>query len=240
MWKNIASFVFGFALGGVTVYFATKESFKKEEEEAINSIREYYRDKDIQRDKNMAEELNKRKSEMAEDILNAKSEAEHINYTNKYTEKEEHQNHKPKEGKRPVKEPSKKDIIQNALNEYEEELEDSTDIFYDEEEEEEKNYYPSDYTPTEQPAPIPFAISPNEFANGRLYYEKMDLAYYEDDDILIDEYSENIIDDLMNTVGAGFKSKFDEYETGVAYIRNEKIGTDYCIVKHKGSYFNEE
>ena len=76
----------------------------------------------------------------------------------------------------------------------------------------------------------PYSISYPDFADENSHFEKKSLLYYINDDILIyDETSEQVDDDSM-ILGDDWRDAIGEYEEGTAYIRNEKISTDFEII----------
>lgn len=83
--------------------------------------------------------------------------------------------------------------------------------------------------PSDGLAEAPYTISQFEFINGEPYYDKTTLNYY-DDDILEEELTEGIIEDINAVVGRESLTKFGEYEDDVVFVRNEKLCTDYEII----------
>ena len=91
--------------------------------------------------------------------------------------------------------------------------------------------------PNEGLADAPYTISQFEFINGEPYYDKTTLNYY-DDDILEEELTEGIIEDIDAVVGRESLTKFGEFEDDVVFVRNEKLCTDYEII-HQHRNFAE-
>ncbi len=108
-----------------------------------------------------------------------------------------------------------------------------------EEEDETEEYMPDDYHPDDIPAQGPYSISRREFSNGKLYFDKADLEYYEEDDVLVDPYTDEVITDLRNSVGEGFRIEFSKEDPDMAYIRNENTGSDYSIRRIHARYYDE-
>lgn len=87
--------------------------------------------------------------------------------------------------------------------------------------------------PTEGLEDKPYSITPEEFTilNG---FDKVTLTYYEEDETLVNESEESV---ELSIVGFDKDiSAFGEYENDVAYIRNERVSTDYEIILVHSSY----
>lgn len=86
----------------------------------------------------------------------------------------------------------------------------------------------------------PYVISVDEFNEGEESYDKTNLTFYEADDTLVDE-RDTPIDTVDYTVGEDNLTKFGHGsgDHNVVYIRNEKIGTDFEVIRSKGSYSHE-
>ena len=84
--------------------------------------------------------------------------------------------------------------------------------------------------PKESVADRPYTISGEEFVNGNKFYDKTTLNYY-DDGILEDEITEEIIEDIDAAIGMDSLTKFGEYEEDVVFVRNERLSTDYEVVR---------
>jgi len=81
-----------------------------------------------------------------------------------------------------------------------------------------------------------YVISISQFGAEREDYETLSLSYYEGDDTLADEKDE-IIQDVIGTVGEGLLCFGDQSEDpDVVYVRNERLGIDYEIVRLHKSY----
>lgn len=79
----------------------------------------------------------------------------------------------------------------------------------------------------------PKAIHPDEF-DELDEYDTISLTHYTDG-VLADE-DDNIIEDIANTVGEDYESHFGEYEDDAVYIRNDRLKTDYEILKDYRPY----
>lgn len=83
---------------------------------------------------------------------------------------------------------------------------------------------------------LPYIIDDERFYNEFDHHDKITLIYYRVDDVLCDE-NEEIIDDIERTVGYDVLNLLDTQTN--AWIRNEKINTDYEIVAVNRSYTQE-
>ena len=79
----------------------------------------------------------------------------------------------------------------------------------------------------------PYIISPEEYEEGD--YDRETLDYYEGDGVLVDAFGE-IVDDVAETVGEDFSSRFGEYEQDTVYVRNDITEIDYEILRVFGNY----
>lgn len=114
----------------------------------------------------------------------------------------------------------------------------------------------NDYDPAEREGPKeemfgsgPKIITPEEFtAEVSEYnemtneyevepYDKITLTYYEIDDVLVDDTDgRQEIVDVEDTIGSEALTRFGEYESNVVYVRNEKLGADYEVIREHLSY----
>lgn len=80
----------------------------------------------------------------------------------------------------------------------------------------------------------PYTISPDMF--GEIHQHNLvNLTYYEDG-ALVDDETDERIDDIENTVGEGFEKHFGVYEEDVMHVRNEELMVDYEIVFDHRNY----
>lgn len=81
----------------------------------------------------------------------------------------------------------------------------------------------------------PYVISPEAF--GELEdegYDSISLTYYADG-ILADD-TDDVIDDIQGTVGKHSLTMFGEYEDDAVHVRNERLKTDYEILRDSRYY----
>ena len=79
----------------------------------------------------------------------------------------------------------------------------------------------------------PYVISPLDF--GELDdYNQIELTYYTDGILEDEEY--NIVDDADELIGPDALTTFGEYEDDSVYVRNERLHTDFMILKDYRTY----
>lgn len=85
----------------------------------------------------------------------------------------------------------------------------------------------------------PYVISHVEFMENDPDHEQESLTYFEGDDILCDEKDESL--EPRYTVGEDVFAKFGygSNDNNVVYVRNEKLGIDYEILRSRGKYTRE-
>lgn len=74
----------------------------------------------------------------------------------------------------------------------------------------------------------PYVISPDEFGE-KDGYESVTLTYYADG--VLTDYFDNVISNVDEVVGFDSLDHFGEYEDDVVFVRNEKMETDYEILR---------
>ena len=94
--------------------------------------------------------------------------------------------------------------------------------------------YDDDLTIEERSKAKPVIISPDEFGEDHSY-DQIELVYYADG-ILADE--RDIISNIADIVGEDFESHFGEYEDDSVYIRNDRLRSEYAIIKDERSFYD--
>lgn len=95
------------------------------------------------------------------------------------------------------------------------------------------NKYTGEKGGAEDMADEPYVISPYDF--GELDgYSEIELTYYADDTLEDDEG--NIITDVDELVGSKSLLTFGEYEDDSVFVRNERLKTDFQILKDYRTY----
>lgn len=89
---------------------------------------------------------------------------------------------------------------------------------------------PFEYTIRVPSNNAPYLITEEEFYNGDQNFDKRTIYYYEGDDTLCDEGEE--VMDIDTFVGGESLEVIDR----VVYVRNERYGVDYEIIKMEGAY----
>lgn len=96
------------------------------------------------------------------------------------------------------------------------------------------NTYNSEKGGAEDVGTEPYVISPYDFGEFDDYHQ-IELTYYEGDDVLEDaEY--NIVTDRDVLLGPKALFTFGEYEDDSVFVRNERLRTDFQILKDYRSY----
>lgn len=83
----------------------------------------------------------------------------------------------------------------------------------------------------------PYILSVEEFEDGRPGYDSIGLSYYDGDDSLVDD-SEELVD-VDETVGADNLKAFADSDEDSMYIRNDKLGVDYEIIRVDGNFYDD-
>jgi hypothetical protein len=83
----------------------------------------------------------------------------------------------------------------------------------------------------------PYIISNGAYYEDMDHYDKLNLTYYEDDDVLTDD-GEEVIIDPTSLVGDKALTSFgqESEDPEVVYVRNDKLGADYEIIRLSKSY----
>jgi hypothetical protein len=86
----------------------------------------------------------------------------------------------------------------------------------------------------------PYVISFEEFSDNPDHHEQTTLTYYAADDTLADE-KESPIDNVDYVVGEDNLTRFGHgsNDSSVVYIRNERIDSDFEVIRSEGSYRKE-
>ena len=79
----------------------------------------------------------------------------------------------------------------------------------------------------------PYVIDPDEFAS-RDNWKTVSLTYYADDILEDEDY--NIVNDRDNLIGRKALTTFGEYEEDSVFVRNERLRTDFEILKDYRTY----
>lgn len=87
-------------------------------------------------------------------------------------------------------------------------------------------YRSDDKEPTAKRADA-YVISPDEFGEMESYDTKL-LTYYADD-ILVEDETEEIIENIEGTISVASLDHIGDYEDGIVHVRNDTLACDYEI-----------
>ena len=82
-----------------------------------------------------------------------------------------------------------------------------------------------------EPVDEPYAIGPDAYHDETIF-DKCTVTYYTESDVLVTDEDEIIEPEL---IGDGL-DHFDEYEMDTSFVRNEKMGQDFEIIRVNGAY----
>lgn len=85
-----------------------------------------------------------------------------------------------------------------------------------------------------------YVIPLDSFVDEMIGYDKITLGYYAEDDVLVDD-NEDIIDDVDYVIGHAALERFGDgsEDDDIVYVRNERTGADYEVIRHHKSYQTE-
>lgn len=84
----------------------------------------------------------------------------------------------------------------------------------------------------------PYSITPQQFVVERDYYEKVTVLYFNEDNTFVEEMNREIITNPTDLFGDSIQ--FGEFEEDVAYIRNDRISTDFEIIFNSSAFADED
>lgn len=216
--KMLFIFLGGAATGALISFALLKEKCETEVQEEIKAMKEYY-EKEI-------EEIEEHYEKEMDDLVaildkeEKKLEKKHKDLATKYSTQHENVIR------------IKQETIEGSI--YEED-----DIVYDEDEEDEQNHLRASFEEGIIPdtSRDPYVISRQEFDEEMLSFDKVTLLYYDLDDTLTDE-QDVLISDVCIVIGDDALSNFGNMseDPRTVFIRNEKFGTDYEVIKVYQSY----
>lgn len=214
LWQGIVIFCTGAVAGSVGSLFYLRAEFKKKVEEEISSrdmaIRELKREKE--------KSDNDREILVAQNKIDYSKVSEALSNALGYSE-----DNVSALVRKPRRERS--DASESVS-------ERRKDVVYSVDENGEVEEYPKEGTPDK-----PYGISSEDFLVTRKEYDKTTLTFYMNDSVLCNEEGD-IIQDPSYIIGdrADWMKEVGKYEDQIAYIRNEKIATDYEIICELKSY----
>ena len=91
--------------------------------------------------------------------------------------------------------------------------------------------------PKEERAENPYIIDVHDFEDFYHGFEKTCVTYYAGNNVLINDEMEEI--DVNSNIGLGNVNHLLEQESVTAFIRNERLGTDFEVLFEDGEYTDE-
>lgn len=227
--KIFASFLLGSVAGAAACYFVLRSEFEKTMAKEVANFKEKYAaKKEAPKEKDISVEATEKADEKDPVVTETKKEVyddlvqkqviHYENYAKKYRGKS-----KPSLDIN-MEKLTKKDM----LDVYEDQLEDET---FDDDEEDEDLY------PFEE-ADTPISIDSDKFSSDTLH-DKVTLLYFKKDNLLLVADEDEEFEDPEKFLGDSWDEAIGEFESGVAYIRNDKNLTDYEIIEENGHYIRE-
>ncbi len=216
----------GLVVGGVSGYFVTRAVITKKIQEIadreIESVKEHY-DRKAKLNKvgkyadisNLVddEELDESEEDVVESVTEQKADGDHVAYD--------------------------KIIKETGYNGDDEDVAQAITKVTERKEPIVKNVFKDPQPSIGQRDPeVPYLISTEEFmANDEFAFDQITLTYFEGDDTLTDE-REDIVSDVVRTVGRDNLLRFGEnsQDPNVVYVRNERLRSDFEIVRDPGKY----
>jgi len=204
-------FVLGAGIGSAITYFIVKDKYEVMLDEIENNYENVINNKD---------------DEIAKELLDSDNTSYNKTVNDKYTESS-------KEYKE-TQEQLINDILKNEGEQYKKDVIQINKLEKDKLEDIAKKYKHN--IMNQEINYDPHIISIEEFIESDNNYDKVSLFYYNEDDILTEE-NEEIITNRLELIG----DSLDEFgilsdNSDVVYVRNDKISTDFEIVRLNDSY----
>lgn len=221
--KTVLSFAVGAAVGAAATYILLKNKFEKQAQDDINEMRTEFKKRGHALLEELQSDLN--------DVLSGTEETSNVEEGKKIFSSSIAQD------KRPINEI----VDYSGYSKTNKKGEKVIDDYYEEGEED------LDYLESESEVPPPregladhqYPITEEQFSNEYLYYDKYTWLYYEGNDTLVSEDDEIMNDEIHNTVGDHFLDYIGKEEPDTAYIRNERISSDFQIIRLNSPYYIE-
>lgn len=217
MWKEALIFAGGVAVGSAVTFLCLKKRMDRKVEEETEDIRRVYFEA-IEKSKEPPKDL----SSDEEKEIERESEVHNV-MDPKVARRLSIENMQKKDSLFHVEKLINDEGYRKNYNVFKDDL----DEIKDDDEEDDPI---ADEHPREGIEERPYTISQEEFIGGNRFFDKTTLNYY-DDGILEDEITEEIIEDIDSVVGYDSLDKFGEYEDDVVFVRNERLSTDYEVVR---------
>lgn len=210
MSKNLLYLVGGIALGATATYFSVKKYYRDLAEKEISEMREYFKAKAFDEIESFKDDDD---LETVDSSMVLKDRKAFTGSTDKLT------------GFLNLSDVNKYD--EKDYTSYNKIKED----YISEEAASAANEHPMD----DEEYKEPYIIMGSEHPLVDSYYDATTLLYYTDDDILVDESTNELFDDIRD-VGYDNIQHFSNSSDEVCYIRNERLNMEYEVVKFHGSW----
>lgn len=88
------------------------------------------------------------------------------------------------------------------------------------------------------PVDEPYQIEPREYGELGLDYTQIELTYYEEDDVVVENETRDILsdDEIAESIGLQAVDCFGVYEPDRVFIRNDAKKCEYEIIRVEGGY----
>ena len=210
MLKEILIFTGGFAAGAGAAYFALKKKLEAEKKKELEEMSRFYSKRAEKRNEKKDENTLSDKLPPDKEVKAAYGEAIK-SYVSSF-------------------EKADKTLYDDAMKA----MEKPSDNQNEEEEETEEL---DDYAPIEK-RDEPYSINRFSFEHDCDFYDKVYLSYYEVDGVVIEDEEEVIAP--FDILGSSFIQSFGEFEPDYAFIRNDKIATDYEVELIHAAYYDQK
>lgn len=232
--RYFLSFLIGAAFGGGVSFYICRDHFDKTLSEEVEKFIKTYKEKHpVKKDKpeekeepkeipekDISKEEFERTNPYGKSIMDENEVVHYETYAKKYRQKSK---------TKPAADMEKL-TTKDMIDMYEDQLEEES---FDDEED---DFDDDDIYPDEK-HPEPYSVDPQGSAAVNSTYDKVTLLWYSRDDILVVEETDEEFSDAARRLGDGWRKAVGEYETDVAYIRNDQLEEDYEIVRQSGRYF---
>lgn len=81
----------------------------------------------------------------------------------------------------------------------------------------------------------PYAIDIDDYNDDQGYVKKV-ISYFEDDEVLMDDSTQEVLDNVGKDIGYDNLEVINTDGHDEIYVRNDELGIDYMIVSESGSY----
>lgn len=227
--RYILVFTVGAGVGAFVADRLLNDKYKKLAEAEIDEVREYYKEQMRKVEDSAHNEIKNMLKQLGED----EEETSDVEDEDEIDEEAIKKDLKQKR----VKHEKQYTDYTSMYKKNEEELDPAEEESPEEEEDEEEISEHESEVMQRIVTDMPYIITSDEFTNENLHYDKVTITYYSEDDVLADE-NEEIISDTDYLIGDDSLTSFGEGcdDPDIVYVRNERISTDYEIIRVYKSY----